>query len=69
MSDPTKRRFDAACNAHSNLNMWGAVIALLEGGLFYEARTHKPIGRVIAIAKAEMQKELTHLDAATGRKS
>jgi len=48
--------------AHSNLNTWHAVIAILEGGLLYGGRTDKPSHRIIAIAKAESLKELALYD-------
>jgi len=51
----------AAADAHTNLNTWGAVIALLEGGLLYGPTRH-PVDRVIAIAKREQQRYLSTFD-------
>lgn len=53
----------AASEALANLTTWGAVIALLEGGLLY-GRTTPAKSRVIAVAKREQQKHLTAYDAA-----
>ncbi len=44
--------------AHTNLNTYQAVIAILEGGTLYDGRTHAPANKIIKIAKAEQQKEL-----------
>lgn len=56
----------AAAEAHTNLNTWGAVIALLEGGLLY-GRTTAACDRVIRIAKREQDKYLKAHDAALSR--
>ena len=43
--------------SHTNLNAYGAVIALMEGGMIYGGR-HAAARRIIKIARAEQQKEL-----------
>lgn len=53
-----------AARAHTNLNTWGAVIALLENGLLYPGHSHAAVNRVIAIAKAETQRHLKQYDRA-----
>lgn len=53
-----------ACAAHSNLNTWGAVIALLEGGLLYDGSNHRAVTAVINTAKREQQHHLKQLDRA-----
>lgn len=53
-----------AARAHSNLNAWGAVVALLEGGTLIGRDTHRAQQRVIKIAQAEMQKHLAKYDRA-----
>lgn len=56
----------AAAVAHSNLTTWGAVVALLEGGLLYGA-TPPAKGQVIAIAKREQKKLLRAYDIALSK--
>lgn len=65
--EASHKKFEAAMNAHTNLSMWGAVVALCESGSFYPGHSHRAIERVIKIAQAEMQKHLTQMDKATGR--
>lgn len=50
-------------DAHTNLNTYGAVVALLEGGTVYGGR-NSGSDRIIRIAQAEMQKEFRLYDAA-----
>ena len=52
-----------AAEAHTNLNTWHSVIALLEGGTLYGGR-HGMAERVILIAKSEAAKELKLFDKA-----
>jgi hypothetical protein len=52
----------AAATAQANLNAWGAVVALLEGGTLSGENTHSAQQRVIKIAQAEMQKHLREYD-------
>lgn len=62
------RRIDLvkmAAEAHTNLNTWGAIIALLESGLLYgDTSEHRAADRVIKIAKREAQKFLNQYDVA-----
>ncbi len=54
----------AAAGARSNLNAWGAVVAMLEGGVLSGDGTHKAQEQVIKIAQREMRKHLKEFDAA-----
>ena len=50
---------------HTNLNTWGAVVALLEGGLLYDGESsHKDTMKVIEIAKRRQLACLNKHDAA-----
>lgn len=53
-----------AANAHTNLNTWGAVVTLLEGGHLYGGHNYSAVQRVIKIAKAQMQVHLAQHDMA-----
>mgnify|MGYP003393084587 FL=1 len=50
-----------AAEAHSNLNLWGAVIALLESGLIYGGRD-EAAHEIISLCKTEQQAELKIYD-------
>lgn len=52
-----------AVEAHSNLNTYAAVVALLEGGTVHGGR-HGPASRIIAICKKAQQDELIRFDRA-----
>ncbi len=52
----------AAAEAHTNLNLWGSVIALLEGGLIYGGRD-RAAKKIIKMCRAEQQAELKIYDA------
>ena len=54
-----------AAQAHSNLNIYYAVIRLMEGGLIYGGR-HKTADRIIKLCKEQTARELTLYDAAIG---
>ena len=61
------KREDArrAAHAHTNLNTWGCVIAILEGSLLYgDSSQHRAATTVINIAKKEEQKFLRIFDSA-----
>jgi len=68
MNDKETAAKDAA-TANANLNTWGAVVALLEGGLLSGPSKHyNPAkSKIIDIAKAQMQQELKRYDAALAR--
>ena len=59
---------DAAI-ANANLNTWGAVVALLEGGLLSGPSNHHDTAtsRVIKIANDQMQKEFSRYELALKR--
>lgn len=54
----------AAANAHTNLNTWGAVVAILEGGLFYDVGDDPAIIEVINLANRQQQRWLKVYDTA-----
>lgn len=58
-----------AATANANMNIWGAVIALLEGGLLsgQSDHYHPASQEVIKIAQAQMQMELTRYDTALAK--
>lgn len=56
----------AALNASASLYFWGSVVDLLEGGSAGHCN-QTALQRVIAIAKAEQQKELTRMDRAVAK--
>lgn len=58
-----------AARAHTNLNTWAAIQAILEGGTLYEERTHSAASKVIEICKREMKKELAIYDRACAKAS
>lgn len=54
-----------AAQAHSNLNTFGAVVAILEGGLVYghgDGSAKTTANKIINICQAEMQKQLRMYD-------
>lgn len=55
-----------AAEAHSNLNTYAAVIAILEGGLIYDGR-HARAQQIIAIAKLASAEELRLYDKAVAQ--
>lgn len=57
--DPIKE----AMNAQTNLNIFAAVEVLLEGGTIY-GRTPAAAGKIIAICRAEQQRQLRIMDKA-----
>jgi hypothetical protein len=66
----SSKRVQAAVEAHGNLNTFGAVVSILEGGHVY-GPTDKSAGRtaaqIIALCRAEQQRQLKAMDKATGR--
>jgi len=55
-----------ANEAHSDLNLFAAIVALLESGL-NSAHTHRAADRIIAISQAEQSKCLARMDRAAER--
>jgi hypothetical protein len=58
---------DKAARAHSNLNAFGSLVALLEGGIFYGSETHKAAREITAICRREQAKFLREYDAAIAK--
>lgn len=52
-------------NAHTNLNIFYAIIAICEGGCFYNEPP--AVQRIIAICKAESDRQLKKMDRAGDR--
>lgn len=68
----TADRLRIAMESHTNLNTFEAVVAILEGGGIYRGANgsaDKTASKIIALCKAEEQRQLTHMDKATGRTS
>lgn len=59
-----EQRARAACEAHSTLNTFYSVIAILEGGGIYDGDAHATVGKIIRLCKAESAKQLRKYDAA-----
>ena len=53
----------AAMDAHTNLTIYGAIVAILEGGTLSGNVGGAP-ARIIKICKAEQQRQLTLMDKA-----
>jgi len=62
---------NAAAKAHTNLNSFAAVQAILECGVIYASSTNANITaqKIIKICKAQMQKELSAYDDAVAKAS
>jgi hypothetical protein len=54
-----------AAQAHTNLNMWAAIQAIIDGGCFCGTRPHKACSRILRIIKAERERELMEYDVET----
>ena len=46
-----------ATQAHTNLNVWGSIVTILEGGHIYGGR-HEVAGQVIEMCKQQTEAEL-----------
>jgi len=67
----TKKRIEhckAAARAHTDLNIFYGIIALLEGGLV-SSQTYANADRIIAICKREAAKALVRYDKAIAQNS
>ncbi|MBI2724623.1 MAG: hypothetical protein HYX42_00070 [Polaromonas sp.] len=53
-----------AAEAHTNLNLFGVVQSILEGGHLYGGASGPAAQKIIAICKAEMRKHLIAYDKA-----
>lgn len=63
--DPVRVAAKNAAEAHTNLNFFGAVLAMLEGGLVYgnDSNSAKATARkMVTLCKTEMGKQLTIYD-------
>ena len=58
-----------AAQAHSTLNTFAAVVALLESGLVYCPESYKAADRIIKIAEQEQQRMLRKYDRHVARAS
>lgn len=61
-----------AMQSHTNLNLFESVVSILEGGGVYYGKNGsagKTALKIIALCKAEEQRQLLHMDKATGRQS
>lgn len=71
-ASPTKKRtmkkskdhLKEACQAHTNLNIFAAVVSLLEGGHLYGCDNDAAAQRIIGICKREQDKCLRRYDHA-----
>lgn len=61
-------RANEACVHHSNLNMFAAVVELMENGMIQGKHATRNAQRIIALAKAAQQVELAGYDKALGRR-
>lgn len=59
----TNRNVRAAITAHTNLNVFAAVVAILEGGVIYGG-DNAAARKIIAICKKEQERQLAKFDAA-----
>jgi len=55
---------DIAVDAHTTLQTFATVVAVLEGGSIYDPASRATAERIISIAKAEQQKLLRRYDKA-----
>ncbi|OZI64591.1 hypothetical protein CAL20_02740 [Bordetella genomosp. 4] len=53
-----------AMHAHTDLTVFGAVIAILEGGCLYEPLSNEAAQQIIKICKREQQRHIRAVDAA-----
>ena len=67
MSRPKEDFAIDAAHHHSDLNIFGAIVALLEGGTLYSQSGHDAAHRVIRICKEECGKQLRLYDTALRR--
>ena len=63
-----KENIRVAMNAHTDLNTFASLQAILEGGCLHGPTCYKSSQRIIAICKKEMQKQLAIMDKAIATK-
>lgn len=56
-----------ATRAHTNLNAFASLVALIEGGVFYGSETHAATRRITAICLKQQAKYLREYDRAVAR--
>lgn len=56
-----------AAQAHTDLNTFGAVVAILEGGVIYTASGARVASQIIRLCKSQAIKQLKSYDAALER--
>lgn len=54
----------AACNHHTTLNTFAAVVTLLEGGTVYDPAANAAAQRIIKLCQSEQYRQLKKYDAA-----
>lgn len=64
--DDTREAIKAAAVAMSDLNVFYAIIAILEGGTIH-AKSHNAANRIIGICHSESSKRLAEYDLATAQ--
>lgn len=60
----SKHAVDIAVSAHTTLQTFATVVAILENGSLYDPASYGAAERIISIAKAEQQKLLRRYDKA-----
>lgn len=63
----TSKAAQAAMEAHTNINLLGAIMALCESSLGYGSRMHVIEGRIVRLCQKESQVQLALMDKARGR--
>lgn len=56
-----------ASKAHTDLNTFGSIITILEGGHLYSGTSHTAADKIIKLCKREMQRLLIEFDEAEDR--
>ena len=55
---------EEAAHAHTDLNLFGAIITHLEGGHLYTSSSEKTAQKIIDLCKVEMRSQLRNYDKA-----
>lgn len=64
MDGSDSRTTRKSVEAHTNLSMFGAVIALMESGCIYGPTPHKTVEKIVNLCKAEQLRQLRLYDEA-----
>jgi hypothetical protein len=59
-----KSELDKVAHHHTDLNVFGTIITILEGGHLYDSDSQTAASRIIAVCRREMERHLTRYDAA-----